>query len=588
MAETNNNRENDARVKDLLEVVRKQRKRGKVWQWLSFVFLILFLISAVFGIYEWKKSDKEGTVIPEAKTTRLVTDLAARVTAYNGEAHPLTAEIAEFSGYEYVKLSSASGNGSFWFRNEYPENLTEAEAPLYDAFYLSGDGIAKLPVTKNLSEEDWDMVFPNVKSFSEKTFYVFCEYGDSTEVESINDASEEETFGTTMPETLILISEASGTVKRVSIQDALRSAFSYNFVVAGSGDTVVSLSYKDYNYLFQSSEAGLTAAAEDGTGALDFTKELYLGYNEEGIRFVSSVSSSEGDYYGAFDGTLAVSEEGLSLSDNRFGAYVGLDYEDPDGTKIITPRTDYLTDKVVLNHTNGRYYLPRYEKVGEMSYDLTKLDTTGNFWVMKDENGNVTSEIGIDVSKHKGEIDWEQVADAGVQFAYIRIGFRGCGEGTLEVDEYALQNLREAKANGIKVGVYFYSQAITVEEGIEEANFVLELLDGMTLDYEIVWDTEYYDKEGARGNTTSRALRTEIGKAFCETVKAAGYTPMVYSNTYWSILDIDRDELSDYAFWFAYYGENISYTYDFTVLQYSESGTVPGVDGDCDLDIRFR
>ena len=572
---------------ELLGLVEQQRKRGKRWKALAFLFLALFLISVLSAVFFIIRKERTETVIGCSDVTlRYENELKNRVAEYNSGDHAFHAEITTFLGYEYVKLTDGTEDGSFWFRNEYPVERSE-DFP-YNAFYYTEDGITRLSVSGDLSSENWDRLFPVKKTWQDRTWYLFFDYGDSTEVEYIENETGETIFGTTLPECVLLISSGKNEVLYAYPEELLQAAFSYNFVVSESGRAVMSLGYRDYSYLFEASDTVITQASAEGNRALDLGSHLALSYTENGIRFVASVRDADGLFYGEYDGVLVPGEDGLTVEDGRFGVYVSADYEDPDGDRIITPRTEYLEERMTISHTNGRYYLPRYEKVAAVSYDWSLLDQENMFWTMKDEDGNVTSEIGIDVSKHQGEIDWKQVAEAGIEFAYIRVGFRGSNEGTLELDEYALSNLQGAKENGIKVGVYFYSQAITVEEGIEEAEFVLSVLDGMELDYEIVWDTEYYEREGARGNTTSRALRTEIGKAFCETVSAAGYTPMVYSNTYWSILYIDRDELSDYPFWFAYYGDTISYTYDFKVLQYSDSGSVPGIEGDCDLDIRFR
>ncbi len=178
---------------------------------------------------------------------------------------------------------------------------------------------------------------------------------------------------------------------------------------------------------------------------------------------------------------------------------------------------------------------------------------------------------------------------AGIDFAIVRIGYRGISQGTVDGDSYAKTNIQEAAAAGLDVGVYFYTQAITEEEAIEEADFVLKKIaeygaENITLP--LVIDTELYEpKQTARGNLLTREQRTKCIVAFCERVKAAGYTPMVYSSLRWSIMSYDRDAVADYPFWFAYYGERSSYRFDYAIWQYTSEGSVPGITGDVDLDM---
>ena len=206
-------------------------------------------------------------------------------------------------------------------------------------------------------------------------------------------------------------------------------------------------------------------------------------------------------------------------------------------------------------------------------------------------------DIGIDVSKHNGSIDWEQVKKSGIQFAIIRAGNRGYGEaGNMVEDPYFVQNMNGAIANGIKVGVYYFSQAITVEEAIQEAEATLRMIqdNGFAgkLSLPIVIDTE---ASGGRADSMTKEQRTTVVKAFCERIKQAGYTPMVYANKSWLKNNLIMSELEQYEVWVAHYVKtddpiNNPTDYDgrFEIWQYTSEGSVPGISGNVDIDISYK
>ena len=196
-------------------------------------------------------------------------------------------------------------------------------------------------------------------------------------------------------------------------------------------------------------------------------------------------------------------------------------------------------------------------------------------------------EVGVDVSEHQGEIDWQAVAEAGIDFAVIRIGGRLMQSGTIFEDKHFRANLEGAKAAGLKVGVYFFSQALNAQEGLQEAEFVLGLLDGVELDYPVVCDWEYLGGNTARTYGAEPAEITAGIDAFCARVEEAGYRGMLYFNAYCGYIKMDLRELTDYDFWYAQYSDVPSYRYHFQMWQYSSSGQVDGIDSDVDLNISF-
>ena len=231
--------------------------------------------------------------------------------------------------------------------------------------------------------------------------------------------------------------------------------------------------------------------------------------------------------------------------------------------------------------------VPILEGVATSHYDRDSFyEADGRIYY---DDGVTPVTYGIDVSTHQNEIDWNAVAADGIDFAIIRLGYRGYGqEGTLNLDKYFEQNINGALAAGLDVGVYFFSQAITAEEAVEEANFVLQYLEGYDITYPVVFDWENVSTTSARTHNLDSATLNACAVAFCDTIAAAGYQPMVYFNGYLGLLRYDLSAIDDYPFWYAYYnGVYPNLYYDFQMWQYSSSGSVAGIEGKVDLNICF-
>lgn len=200
---------------------------------------------------------------------------------------------------------------------------------------------------------------------------------------------------------------------------------------------------------------------------------------------------------------------------------------------------------------------------------------------------STAAKCGIDVSIHQGEIDWHKVALAGVDFAMIRVGFRGYGTGEIYPDENFTANIEGALDAGIDVGVYFFSQAISDEEAKAEAEFTISALTGYDLAYPVVFDWETISSDTARTTGLSGEITTACAAAFCETVKAAGYDPAVYFNVPTGYLIYDLSVLDNYRFWLAQYNPYPDFYYHFDIWQYTDTGVIPGIDAYVDLNVCF-
>lgn len=256
------------------------------------------------------------------------------------------------------------------------------------------------------------------------------------------------------------------------------------------------------------------------------------------------------------------------------------DYEVPDKVKVN------VKDKIEFVKLDDISYLIKTEDEID-----AEAEDTANHQVDADESehtGAWDSEqnavLGIDVSKWNQNIDWNKVKEAGVQFVIIRCGYRGSKTGVLVEDPYFRQNIKGAKEAGLKVGVYFFTQAINQAEAVEEASMVLSLTEGYELDYPIFIDTE---GSGGRADTLDAVTRTAVCEAFCETVEQAGQEAGVYASRNWYYNNVDDDVLSRYTIWVAEYRKEPLYTGRYDIWQYTSSGQIDGINGRVDLNLSY-
>ena len=207
----------------------------------------------------------------------------------------------------------------------------------------------------------------------------------------------------------------------------------------------------------------------------------------------------------------------------------------------------------------------------------------GNVYTFAADGALNRTARGIDVSKFQGSIDWNAVKADGITFAIIRCGYRGYGSGALVEDSTYRQNIQGAINAGLRVGVYFYSQAINEAEAVEEASMVLSLVSGYSLPLGVYYDTESVG--GGRANALSAAERTACAVAFCETIRSAGYSAGVYSYASWFYNALNFANISKYNIWIAQYRDTLSFSYKYNIWQYTGSGSVKGISRPVDMNI---
>ena len=258
------------------------------------------------------------------------------------------------------------------------------------------------------------------------------------------------------------------------------------------------------------------------------------------------------------------------------------------GVPMIEILRDLYPEEIVVYSSNQFDFIPVIEGLEKNDIVNEHIVVADDGQITYEEKGKKVSHKGIDVSKFQGDIDWEKVAADGVEFAIIRVGFRGYGSGLIVEDEKAKANLEGAKKAGIKLGVYFFSQAITEDEAVEEARYVVDMIKDYDIKYPVFFDTEDILDENERTQGLSADELTDIAVAFCETVKKAGYTPGIYANLRWFSGALNLEKLEDYYKWYAYYDSNLYFPYKIHMWQYSETGMVDGITGTVDLNISFE
>ena len=245
-----------------------------------------------------------------------------------------------------------------------------------------------------------------------------------------------------------------------------------------------------------------------------------------------------------------------------------------------------LVMMMVYHENQKKLRTPVISNLVEHDYDYSNLYSENGFILYEDDT--YTSIPGIDVSSHQGTIDWKKVKEAGVKFAYIRCGYRGYETGLINKDETFDYNISQAKANGIQVGVYFFSQAVSQKEAEEEAEFTLSCMKKYDIDLPVVYDFEKPGGIFARTYTQSKDVTTENAVLFCHIMQRKGYDAMIYNSTNLFEKLFNLEYIQEFGTWVAHYNTPYpTYPYTYQIWQYSDSGKIDGIDQAVDLDLMF-
>jgi GH25 family lysozyme M1 (1,4-beta-N-acetylmuramidase) len=226
-----------------------------------------------------------------------------------------------------------------------------------------------------------------------------------------------------------------------------------------------------------------------------------------------------------------------------------------------------------------------YPAEGVAVSTLSADEFSGDGNIVSYDGDEYDAVLGVDVSFYQGEIDWQAVKNAGVEFAMIRCGYRGATEGGIYEDEMARQNIEGALDAGLQVGVYFFSQSLGAREAAEEAEFVIDFIAEYDITMPVAFDWEPLDE--TRTDDVDTDALTSAAVVFCELVKDAGYEPAVYFYRQLAYYDYDLTRLKEYTLWVGAPGDAPDFYYDCAIWQFSFTGSIDGIDTDVDLNLFF-
>mgnify|MGYP000845170504 FL=1 len=202
-----------------------------------------------------------------------------------------------------------------------------------------------------------------------------------------------------------------------------------------------------------------------------------------------------------------------------------------------------------------------------------------------DEDGKLISQAGVDVSSKSGTIDWKKVKESGISFALIRCGYRGASTGELFEDAACTANVADARAAGLSVGLYFYSQAVTEEEATEEAEFIVQAARTCHVTAPLVLTGGYTVDLAGRAEGVSPEERTTFTKAFCRKVHEDGMMPMIGGEAGWLSSSLDMTALTQEQIWVAQENSSVTWSGTYQIWQYTAQGSIDGISGIAGLNI---
>ena len=340
---------------------------------------------------------------------------------------------------------------------------------------------------------------------------------------------------------------------------------------------------------------------EEKTVTWESSKEQVATVNKNGK--VVAVAEGETEIKATVDGKsvvckVTVIKEEAKKEDNT------KPLKDKNGNQMYIQKEGKYVEATVADYYNYKKF---YKKEGSAQYKYTGWQDLDGKTYYFDKNGNkVTGEqviqgakysfnsdgslntgsgsLGIDVSTWNGTIDWNKVKNAGVSYVIIRTGFRGSTQGSLVEDNKFRQNIQGATSAGLKVGVYFFSQAVNEVEAVEEASMVLSQVKGYNLAYPVFIDVE---PSGGRADKIDVGTRTKVVNAFCQTIQNSGYKAGIYANKTWFTEKLNTSALSGYKIWLAQYNTHVTYSGRYDMWQYSEKGKVNGISGNVDMNLSY-
>ncbi len=264
-----------------------------------------------------------------------------------------------------------------------------------------------------------------------------------------------------------------------------------------------------------------------------------------------------------------------------------IDSKDTTSKDAVTDaETDHVNQTMIKKSDGTEEWVTISPYITKNKYDLKGFSYEPP--IMKYyENGKNISSMGVDISKETGDVDFSKLKKAGVQFVMIKVGARGYGNGQITLDDHFAEYMKAASEAGLNIGVYFFSQAITKEEALEEANLVYQNIKDYKITYPIAFDMEKITGDISRIDTLTKEEKSNIALVFLQSLKDVGYKGIIYGNKEWLIQQINLSTVGSFDIWLSQIGDVPDYPYKFSMWQYTQSGKIDGITGDANLDICF-
>ena len=466
----------------------------------------------------------------------------------------------------------------------------------------------------------------NLTVGAEMTLTATLEYDDNSSVNGattgkVTFASSDDTIATVTPEGVVTAKKAGEvTITVTSLEQDAQGGYPKADCVVRVGNASVSVTIEEKKLIYMNQPMNIAATVTingvstkiDGSAG---TEGLVTWTSS--APDIATVDTATGLIQPVKKGTFTLTA--TSVAKNAEGKTVSASctvtvMTDPK-TDTTTPLKDesgnqiyILKDNAYVEAVSADYFTAaKFYIKGEVQYLYTGWQVFGDYTYFYDKSGNmVTGEqvingvkytfredgrldtgnavLGIDVSRYNGTINWTKVKESGVNFVIIRCGYRGSTQGALVEDLNFKTNIKGATEAGLKVGVYFFSQAITEVEAVEEASMVLSLVKGYKLAYPIFIDTE---PSGGRGDKMNAGQRTKVCKAFCQTIQNAGYSAGIYASKYYFNNNLIASQLSAYKIWVAQYNTTCTYAGKYDMWQFSSTGNISGISGNVDLNYSY-
>ena len=495
------------------------------------------------------------------------------------EAGDYIVELSEIEGYEIAEnaiLVTVTGEIAYEYVDVTSEIKTESQVNVATEDTKARTASASSSSSSSSSSSDSDLI-------------------ESTK--SVNSVSKDEVDTSSFPgssvsgETSVTVYKTSSSSSDVSAVITIASdVLLYNSQINGGNTASVTASVSGDSsiitgYEWSISDQSVVSLSASGSSA----KLTAAAYGTASLTLTVTYTSSDSGETAAASLSCTVTVSGYTGTAQLTDLSGNLLYLDEDGLTAATI-ADYLSYDIFYlapvytgwQTINGNVYY--FDENGQAVTGVQMIDGIRYYFSDEGVLQDTKTTTGIDVSKWQGTIDWEAVADAGIDFAIIRVGYRGYSTGVLVEDSYFEKNIKGATAAGIKVGVYFFSQAITQAEAVEEASMVISLISGYNLTYPVFIDTE---ESGGRADSLTKTQRTAVVLAFLKTITNSGYSAGVYASKNWYTDNLNASLLSSYTIWVAQYSSTLTYTGKYDIWQYSQTGTVDGISGNVDMNISY-